>query len=405
MAKKLKRGKKTTARKKPKVIVGWQKTDAGYIYHFKDTVSKRFGIKKIDFLGFKEQPVGLNLYGTGGGFNMRQSNKVGGSFLQAFLKDKFKKTIKLTVYKNGFGSSSFKDQKTLVTISILFENFKEIIKNLGDEIREKRQSVIESRLAIFYPNSFKKSEANVGARLGDINLNTLDVADHKAVAGFIKRYISTSAGNSDALDEIQTKLLIQGKKKTLDQVIKKFEEHISDEAFDEKAWQKFLHEEVFFFISNYIESIREADVNFGKLEEGAKKPDFVWIDIYGFLDVFEIKTPRTDILAKRIDKSHNNYYLSSDASKAMSQIEKYILFLEKNVEGFEKYLSKQTKIPFSVLKPKAFLIIGNSQELEGNPQKKRDFRLLRRALKNVEFITFTELLDNLKNLASKFGSP
>ena len=34
-----------------------------------------------------------------------------------------------------------------------------------------------------------------------------------------------------------------------------------------KKWQKFLHEEVFFFISNYIESIREADANFGKNEE------------------------------------------------------------------------------------------------------------------------------------------
>lgn len=163
-----------------------------------------------------------------------------------------------------------------------------------------------------------------------------------------------------------------------------------------------MHEEVFFFISNYIESIREVNVNFGKLDEGEKKPDFVWIDIYGFLDVFEIKTPQTDILAKRLDKSHKNYYFSSDASRAIAQIEKYVLFLEKNVENFEKYISKQTKIPFSVLKPKAFLIIGNSVELEKNPEKKKDFRLLRRSLKNIEFITFNELLDNLKNLLSKF---
>ena len=118
--------------------------------------------------------------------------------------------------------------------------------------------------------------------------------------------------------------------------------------------------------------------------------------------MFEIKTPQTDILAKRVDKSHNNYYFSSDASRAIAQIEKYVLFLEKNVENFEKYISKKTKLPFSVLKPKAFLIIGSSKELNSNQEKKKDFRLLRRLFKNIEFVTFDEMLDNLKNLASKF---
>ncbi len=211
-----------------------------------------------------------------------------------------------------------------------------------------------------------------------------------------------NSDNDTALKDLQTDLVIQGKKKTLEQVIKKFEKHLENKNFDEKKWQKFLHEEVFFFVSNYVESIREANVNFGNTDEGEKKPDFVWIDIYGFLDVFEIKTPQTNILAKRIDDSHKNYYFSSAAAKAISQIEKYILFLEKNVKNFEKYLSKQTKIPFSVLKPKAFLIIGNSKELESNADKKKDFRVLRRLFKNIEFITFDELLDNLKNLANKF---
>jgi hypothetical protein len=54
------------------------------------------------------------------------------------------------------------------------------------------------------------------------------------------------------------------------------------------------------------------------------------------------------------------------------------------------------------LKPKAFLIIGSSKELKNNENKKKDFRLLRRLFKNIELITFDELLDNLKSLASKF---
>jgi hypothetical protein len=45
-----------------------------------------------------------------------------------------------------------------------------------------------------------------------------------------------------------------------------------------------------------------------------------------------------------------------------------------------------------------------SKEFESNPEKKKDFRLLRRLFKNTEFITFDELLDNLKNLSNKFGA-
>jgi len=395
---------KKAEKKTKKTKTGWKKENSNFNYYFKESVSKRFKIKKIEFVNFKVRPVGLSLYGTGGGFNRMQSKKIGGDFLLTFLVERYKKEIKLLVI-SGNTTNSVRVLKKSVVIQTSFDNFIDILKDLGDEIKINKNLVIEKRLARFFPKEFKLTEGaeeTANTKLNEINLNNLNDTDHVAVSGFIKRYITLNADNDKVLEQLQTDLVIQGRKKNLDQVIKKFSKHLVDKKFDEKKWQKFLHEEVFFFISNYIESIREANVNFGKAEEGAKKPDFVWIDIYGFLDVFEIKTPFTDILSKRIDASHKNYYFSSDASKAISQIEKYILFLERNVEGFEKYLSRQTKIPFSVLKPKAFLIIGNSKELESNTDKKKDFRLLRRSFKNIEFITFNELLDNLKNLASKF---
>lgn len=407
MVSKVKKVKKSVAKKVKKVPLGWKKEGTDFTYYFKSTVAKRFGIKKMEFLGFAKRPVGLSLYETGGGFNFRQSNKIGGSHFLEFLKARYKRAIKLVVFSSGSGSTYFRLQKTSVSISLSFENFTELLKDLGDEIKKEKDLLIRKRLVKYFPNERDFQDAGsahqtANSKLNDINLNALDDTEHQAVGEFIKRYISLNADNDEVLKNLQTDLIIEGRKKTLDQVIKKFEKHIKDRNYDEKKWQKFLHEEVFFFLSNYIESIREANVNFGKNEGGAKKPDFVWIDIYGFLDVFEIKTPFTDILGKRIDKSHDNYYFSSDAAKAISQIEKYILFLERNTEGFEKYLSKQTKIPFSVLKPKAFLIIGNSKDLESNPEKKKDFRVLRRLFKNIEFITFDELLDNLKNLSSKF---
>lgn len=396
---------KTKKVRKKKVPLGWKKDPSNYIYYFKETIAKNYKIKKIDFIGFSQPPVGLNLIKTGSGFNLKQANKVGGNYFLNFLKDKYKRQINLTIFSNGSRSKSFKLLKKTISIKISFDNFVEILKNLGDEIKKGRNDIVQKRLAGFFPVEFKDATLvaeSTSAKLGDINLNGLEESDHLAVGDFIKKYISLNSENSEVIEKLQTDLVLQGRKKGLNQVIKKFQKHLKDKNFDEKKWQKFLHEEVFFFLSNYVESVREANVNFGKTEEGAKKPDFVWIDLYGFLDVFEIKTPFTEILAKTVDKSHKNYYFSSSASKAISQIEKYILFLEKNVEGFEKYLSKQTKIPFSVLKPKAFLIIGDSKEFESNENKKKDFRVLRRSFKNIEFITFDELLDNLKNLANKF---
>lgn len=396
---------KSNTPKKKKVVVGWKKEKSNFVYYFKDKVSKRFKIKKIDFVGFKTRPVGLSLYNTGGGFNRWQLNKIGGDHFLGFFESKYKRELKLSVFSNGSGSTQFKVQKRSVTVSILFDNFVDVLKDLGDEIRINKEGVIAKRLSVYFPNEFRNAqstEQTADSKLSDINLGNLKDSDHGAIGKFIKKYISINAENDEVLEKLQTDLVIQGRKKTLEQVIKKFEKHLKDKNFDEKKWQKFLHEEVFFFLSNYIESIREANVNFGKTDQGEKKPDFVWIDIYGFLDVFEIKTPQTDILAKRVDKSHGNYYFSSDASRAIAQIEKYVLFLEKNFENFENYISKKTKIPFSVLKPKAFLIIGTSKEINNNPEKKKDFRLLRRLFKNIEFITFDEMLDNLKNLAGKF---
>jgi hypothetical protein len=399
----LKNRNKNMGGKIVKNLIGWKKRKSNYIYYFKSSVSKRFNIKRINFIGFKTIPVGLFLYKTGGGFNRQQSNKIGGDFLLYFLSRRYKKGIKLYVY-NDKKNPSFKELKKDISINLSLENFLEILKNLGDEIKEKRECIIEKRLSKFFPKEFKderNDEKTISSKLNEINLNKLKSVDHNILISFIKKYLDLSINNKD-LEKLQTDLVIQGKKKTLNDVIKKFEKHINNKDCGEKKWQKFLHEEVFFFLSNYVESIREADINFGKIDEGEKKPDFIWIDLYGFLDVFEIKTPFTDILAKRIDNSHKNYYFSTSASKAIAQIEKYTLFIERNIDNFTKYLSGKTKIPFSVLKPKAFLIIGNSKELEKNTEKKRDFRLLRRLFKNIEFITFNELLDNLKSLASKF---
>jgi hypothetical protein len=386
-----------------RIRTGWKKREGIWVYIFKPKLGDQYGIKVIKFPGFREIPVGLNLVQTGGGFNLRQANKVGGNHLLSFLHDKYKKKIELIVFANGHGSKLFRVLKKKIVLSLSFDDFKELLKDLGFKARDGKNAAVQKRFSEFFPSEVAPENAiSAGAAIKEIRLIDLTESDHESIADFIKKYITENSENDVVMGRIQTDLVLQGRKKGLDQVIKKFEEHLLNKEFSEKDWQSFLHNEVFFFLANYVESIRETNVNLLKVGSGEKKPDFVWIDLYGFLDVFEIKTPYTDILSKKIDDSHKNYYFSRASSQAISQIEKYIFFLENNVDAYQKAISKKTTVPFAVLKPKAFLIIGMSKEINSNPDKKTDFRLLRRLFKNIEFITFDELLDNLKNLAEKF---
>ena len=161
--------------------------------------------------------------------------------------------------------------------------------------------MVMKKLANIFPQELSSDQQNdnAGTKLGEININALDEIGHEAVADFIKRYITLNSENDEVLKKLQTNLVLQGQKKTLDQVIAKFEARLGDDSLDEKDWQKFLHEEVFYFLTNYVESIRETNVSFGMAGERERKPDFVWIDLYGFLDVFEIKNTSDRNISKK----------------------------------------------------------------------------------------------------------
>ncbi len=135
---------------------------------------------------------------------------------------------------------------------------------------------------------------------------------------------------------------------------------------------------------------------------GARKTDFLMVNSEGFADIFEIKTPKLRML--QFDKSHNNFYWSPDASKAIAQIEKYLHDSEKNSLSIMDSLSKRG-ISISLIKPKGILIMGSNEELTDNKEGKgrnklEDFRILKNSLKNIEIMTYSDLLRSVSNLVS-----
>jgi len=105
--------------------------------------------------------------------------------------------------------------------------------------------------------------------------------------------------------------------KVLQPLAKDLEKRIQSDK-SESTWQNYLKENILIIQQGYIELIPKANIGV----VGTSYPDFLLVTYDGYLDILEIKTPFTPLLLH--DKSHNNYYWSSDISKAVAQIENYI---------------------------------------------------------------------------------
>ncbi len=186
----------------------------------------------------------------------------------------------------------------------------------------------------------------------------------------------------------------------MDEIIGEFDKLLSKTTSESDLW-KFLKNKIFLTTWKYIWIIPEINVKLW----GDREVDFWLLDVWNYLDIYEIKTHKTPLLAKSQDRS--NYYWHADTVKAIVQAEKYLHHAKKKASDLKNDLKDELTrkwifIPdFKVIEPKAFLIIGHSNQLDSDP-KKDDFRILRQWLKNVEIVLYDELLETLRNQRKRF---
>ena len=141
----------------------------------------------------------------------------------------------------------------------------------------------------------------------------------------------------------------------------------------------------------YIELIPKANIGV----VGTSYPDFLLVTYDGYLDILEIKTPFTPLVLH--DKSHNNYYWSTDVSKAIAQVENYIQAIAEIGDKVRNAVKDSYGIDLRVIKPRGIIFAGNSNQFGGNKLIQDDFRLLNQGLKNVTVVTYDELLTRMQN--------
>src|ERR1700679_3590419 len=168
----------------------------------------------------------------------------------------------------------------------------------------------------------------------------------------------------------------------------------SARAQNEHSWQEFLRDYILLFNSNYATVLEKENIAI----LGTRFPDFILIDAYSYLDIYEIKKPTTNLLKK--DKSRGNYYWGVELTKAISQVENYISHADRNGPQLCAEIKRQKGREVRVIKPRGFIIAGTRSQLTDEIMED-NFRLLNNSLKNLSIILFDELLNNLKNFLSK----
>ena len=193
----------------------------------------------------------------------------------------------------------------------------------------------------------------------------------------------------------KVRIVAEGLKRTqrvyLDKVIAEYEKRLKGTR-SEGTWQKFLRSHILTLLNSYAAIIEKQSVDLD-----GKYPDFMLVDAYGYVDVYEIKKPQTKVL--NFDPSRKNYYWSPDVAKAVSQTEKYLGSIQQYALDLEDRLRRKG-IEAHIVRPRGFVIVGKRANLSSE-EMKEDFRVLNDGLKNIDLIFYDDLLDNLKALLER----
>lgn len=170
------------------------------------------------------------------------------------------------------------------------------------------------------------------------------------------------------------------------------------ENSDEKFWQNLFKEHpniISSVISSVVHIIEDQPYMGGKAidNKGASIGDFLYKAGTENVSIIEIKTPTTELLGNKY--RDNVFCPSKELSGSIVQIRKQKDALIKEYNSIKVESMKKGK-NFSAYDPKSYIIIGNTNQL--TEEENESFELFRNSLKDIEIITFNELIDKLKIL-------
>jgi hypothetical protein len=255
--------------------------------------------------------------------------------------------------------------------------------------RDIKEDIIKNTFTIIYPKQFNFSKVSsyspglIASILKDNILNELSSDDKDAINKFLPDYIAKESVSSVNILKATTQI------KTLKEIAAELKNEITRNR-SESWWQNYIHKNILIIQQGYIHAIDKMNISIGN----TKFPDFFLITHDGFLDILEIKKPATTLLKE--DSSRNNNYWDSEIAKAIIQVENYIENISKHSDTIRSYIKDKLNIELKVVRPRGIILAGDSAKFTIQKQKD-DFRLLSQSIKNINFLTYDELVTRLEN--------
>ena len=311
---------------------------------------------------------------------------------------------KLTISKNDDTSIRKNRGTDSYSVILKYTDFKTLRENflvVNNQSTQSKNDIIDGFFYNHFPSNFPENTSTAQQQYKNVIKNlTPEIIAHfttddlRVVENFItqlleKRYQSN---NHKFLQLARTKVQIDTL--AIDRILNEFQTNLSNDI-SENAWGKYLQKNLFLLDSKYVKILPELNV----ILRGSRNADFGMIDTKGYLDIFEIKKPDTPLLSNDTDRG--NYYWHKNTVKALVQAEKYLYNAERKASSLAEDIKREERIEVKVVKPRAILIIGHSNQLD-NEEKKDDFKVLRKSLKNIDIILYDELLEGLENQKNKY---
>jgi len=150
------------------------------------------------------------------------------------------------------------------------------------------------------------------------------------------------------------------------------------------SWQRWIFKNNWLFGANYQQPLEKQKINIVGI-----MPDFLFPTIDDFVDILEIKLPNDEVIT--LDSSHSGSWIwSKNSNIAIGQVVNYLSEMDRLRLEIERQIKIKYGKEVSLLKPRAFILIGNSESW--TPDKKEGLRRLNHLLHGIEVITYNDLV-------------
>ncbi|MFA5061403.1 MAG: Shedu immune nuclease family protein [Candidatus Pacearchaeota archaeon] len=287
------------------------------------------------------------------------------------------------------------------------EDFRKNTSSLTKIMNEKNRAFTQNYFAERFPKYFSKTEERYQRGTLYRLLSQYQNIDKKISPddknALIRLFKKLSISERKMLKRQDLILQMEeNEKKMMSDVLDEFENLISLKRIKEQRWQNFFKKNAWIFSQLFAHPAvlfkDEAYVG-GKtiLDENGKYVDFLYAkSLTKNSALIEIKTHTTKLLASKPYRGKNVYHMEKDLSGAIAQI------LDQKSVYLKEFYETTKGTDLGAFDPKCILIIGRFSDL--NKYQQECFELLRAGLKDVEIITFDELLTKIKSILSIFKS-